>query len=323
DERDERGYIIWPPSDATPLPLVIQGDVQGNRVVFGMSDYTWLNARQRWYGILASNDGGKKFTGLDGVEDQPVKLNVVVEEGEQFVNFMRFQLAAWQAYLIPPVVVTFLTLFGAYLIFLYLKNKELKKQEENRIQILQQSKDVQVNLNNEERMRQQNANQEWLDHYEEGMEEVIENQNVPNPYKDYTIRDEMMTDHTPYRGNRQLSPSTVNINSSSLSSIQSIQSQSSSSSSYAQLRPQPRIVSYNPHAKFTGHLANNIPPPMDFSWLQQGSQELVGIDWGEAGPPPTLSLAYQGIFRLPEDVVEKQIQWEKTYKHKIPIPQHI
>lgn len=47
-----------------------------------MSDYTWLNSRVKWYGVLVSNDDGKSFAGREGKEDQPVKLEVIVEEGE-------------------------------------------------------------------------------------------------------------------------------------------------------------------------------------------------------------------------------------------------
>ncbi|KAA6368283.1 MAG: hypothetical protein EZS28_036190, partial [Streblomastix strix] len=70
---------------------------------FKMTDYSWLNSRKYIYGILASNDG-VHFSGTDGILDQEgVEIEVEVVDGEQFVNFARFKLAKWQAWLIPPV----------------------------------------------------------------------------------------------------------------------------------------------------------------------------------------------------------------------------
>ncbi|KAA6360303.1 MAG: hypothetical protein EZS28_044170, partial [Streblomastix strix] len=60
--RDGHGMIIWPPKDATELPLRNYATVHGSRnAFFSMRDYTWLNPRKFYYGILGSNDQ-KKFT---------------------------------------------------------------------------------------------------------------------------------------------------------------------------------------------------------------------------------------------------------------------
>ncbi|KAA6318639.1 MAG: hypothetical protein EZS28_054917, partial [Streblomastix strix] len=90
--RDDKGYLIWPLEDATKLPIFAHGKVRSsNKAKFSMRDYSWLDNRKKWYGILISNDG-KQFYGLDGGNDS-VRLEVEIEEGEQFVNFIRFQLA--------------------------------------------------------------------------------------------------------------------------------------------------------------------------------------------------------------------------------------
>ncbi|KAA6312896.1 MAG: hypothetical protein EZS28_055848, partial [Streblomastix strix] len=137
-QRDKRGYIIWPPSEATHIPLIIQGIVQGSRAIFGMSDYTWLNSREKWYGVLVSNDDGKSFAGSEGKEDQPVKLEVIVEEGEQFVNFVRIQLSSWEVWLITPFIVTVLTLIGAFIVVEFLQHRDkqqLEKDQDEKIRL--------------------------------------------------------------------------------------------------------------------------------------------------------------------------------------------
>lgn len=92
--------------------------VHGSKnVEFKMTDYSWLNSRKYVYGILASNDG-VHFSGVDGLLDgDGVEVEVEVLDGEQFVNFARFRLAAWWAWLIPPFVVIAITLIGFYIIY--------------------------------------------------------------------------------------------------------------------------------------------------------------------------------------------------------------
>ncbi|KAA6384884.1 MAG: hypothetical protein EZS28_019591 [Streblomastix strix] len=92
-QRDEEGLIIWPPENATILPLFID-DLQiesAQKASFNMNDITWLDSRKKWYGMLISNDNNT-FVGKDGNEDEPVRIDVIVEEGEQFVNFNKIQL---------------------------------------------------------------------------------------------------------------------------------------------------------------------------------------------------------------------------------------
>lgn len=81
-----------------------------------MPDYSYLDARKKWYGILISNDG-QHFVGVDGKEDEPVRLDVEVEEGEQFLNYIRFKLASYEAYLYPPTIVGILTLLISGMIY--------------------------------------------------------------------------------------------------------------------------------------------------------------------------------------------------------------
>ncbi|KAA6371319.1 MAG: hypothetical protein EZS28_033154 [Streblomastix strix] len=91
-QRNEDGNIIWPPENATKLPLFID-DIQIESyqiATFSMDDITWLDSRKKWYGILISSDN-ETFVGKDGNVDEAVRIDVVVEEGEQFVNFNKNQ----------------------------------------------------------------------------------------------------------------------------------------------------------------------------------------------------------------------------------------
>ncbi|KAA6350670.1 MAG: hypothetical protein EZS28_051878, partial [Streblomastix strix] len=102
--RDDRGYIIWPLNGSTQLPFFVKAAVINSQsAIFSLNDYSWLNSRLKWYGIFATNDG-INFAGIDG-ENESARLDVKIEEGEQFVNYVRFQLSAWQAWLIPPIVI--------------------------------------------------------------------------------------------------------------------------------------------------------------------------------------------------------------------------
>ncbi|KAA6363488.1 MAG: hypothetical protein EZS28_040985, partial [Streblomastix strix] len=90
--RDKDGLIIWPLENATVLPLFID-DIQiesAQKATFSMDDITWLDSRKKWYGMLISSDN-KTFIGKDGNVDEAVRIDVVVEEGEQFVNFNKNQ----------------------------------------------------------------------------------------------------------------------------------------------------------------------------------------------------------------------------------------
>jgi hypothetical protein len=52
-----------------------------------MNDYSWLDSRKKWYGIYVSNNGKDYNSGLN---NETIRLEVEVEEGEQFVNYLRF-----------------------------------------------------------------------------------------------------------------------------------------------------------------------------------------------------------------------------------------
>ncbi|KAA6377585.1 MAG: hypothetical protein EZS28_026888 [Streblomastix strix] len=90
--RDEDGYIIWPPENHTFLPLFIDGiQIETKQEAsFSMDDITWLDSRKKWYGMLISSDN-ETFVGKDGNEDEAIRIDVFVEEGEQFVNFNKNQ----------------------------------------------------------------------------------------------------------------------------------------------------------------------------------------------------------------------------------------
>ncbi|KAA6358204.1 MAG: hypothetical protein EZS28_046269, partial [Streblomastix strix] len=151
--RDDKGYLIWPLEDATKLPIHAHGKVRvSNKAIFSMRDYSWLDNRKKWYGILLSNDG-KQFYGLDG-QNESVRLEVEIEEGEQFVNFIRFQLAQWWAWLVPPVVVGFLTLIISALVYKlwndrYKKNKEAEHMKELQETRMKRRQEEEINRKNQ------------------------------------------------------------------------------------------------------------------------------------------------------------------------------
>ncbi|KAA6391369.1 MAG: hypothetical protein EZS28_013104 [Streblomastix strix] len=141
--RDDKGYIIWPLDNATKLPITTKATVLNYKnAIFSMSDYSFLDSRKKWYGILISNDGNH-FTGVDGKEDEAVRLQVEVEEGEQFVNYVRFKLASYESFLIPPVVVIIVTIILSAIIYIIWKRYYDKKQEEDHNQDVKQQWQIQ------------------------------------------------------------------------------------------------------------------------------------------------------------------------------------
>ncbi|KAA6360366.1 MAG: hypothetical protein EZS28_044107, partial [Streblomastix strix] len=101
--RDKDGYIIWPPENAIQLPIFID-DVQiesEQNATFSMNDITWLDTRKKWYGMLISSDN-ETYYGANGNEGEAVIIDVVVEEGEQFVNFNKNQTS--EGIVDPPVI---------------------------------------------------------------------------------------------------------------------------------------------------------------------------------------------------------------------------
>ncbi|KAA6356532.1 MAG: hypothetical protein EZS28_047941, partial [Streblomastix strix] len=142
--RDDKGYIIWPLDNATKLPITTKATVLNNKnAIFSMSDYSFLDPRKKWYGILISNDGSH-FAGVDGKEDEPVILQVEVEEGEQFVNYVRFNLASYKAFLIAPVIVIIITIVLSAIIYVIWKRKYDKKQDEDHKKLVNQQWQIQA-----------------------------------------------------------------------------------------------------------------------------------------------------------------------------------
>ncbi|KAA6323429.1 MAG: hypothetical protein EZS28_054317, partial [Streblomastix strix] len=66
---------------------------------------------------------------------------VEIEEGEQFVNFIRFQLAEWWAWVVPPIVVGSLTLIISGIVYIIWKDRYEKKKEAEHLKELQQQKE--------------------------------------------------------------------------------------------------------------------------------------------------------------------------------------
>ncbi|KAA6362629.1 MAG: hypothetical protein EZS28_041844, partial [Streblomastix strix] len=174
--RDDRGYIIWPLEGSTQLPFFVKATViNSQNAIFSLNDYSWLNSRLKWYGIFASNDG-VNFAGIDG-NNESVRLDVIIEEGEQFVNYLRFQLSAWQAWLIPPIVVGFLTLIISGIVYKLWNDRYEKNKEAEHMKLLIQQRDHRQvqQLNTINRLIQR--------HYEQNSQQlvpVIEDESIPS-----------------------------------------------------------------------------------------------------------------------------------------------
>ncbi|KAA6359065.1 MAG: hypothetical protein EZS28_045408, partial [Streblomastix strix] len=66
---------------------------------------------------------------------------VEIEEGEQFVNFIRFQLAEWWAWVVPPIVVGSLTLVISGIVYMIWKDRYEKNKQVEHLKELQQQKE--------------------------------------------------------------------------------------------------------------------------------------------------------------------------------------
>ncbi|KAA6389761.1 MAG: hypothetical protein EZS28_014712, partial [Streblomastix strix] len=117
--RDKDGSIIWPPEDKTLLPFHVGAQVQSKQQAqFIMNDYSWLNNRQKWYGVLISNDR-REFAGSEGQIDSPVLLEVEIEEGEQFLNFdIKSKFPWWIILLIALFIVIVVALLATCSFFI-------------------------------------------------------------------------------------------------------------------------------------------------------------------------------------------------------------
>ncbi|KAA6401127.1 MAG: hypothetical protein EZS28_003348 [Streblomastix strix] len=153
--RDEDGFIIWPVEGHTQVPFTVNADIQQrNKATFIMKDYSWLDSRKSWYGVLISNDG-TIFSGKQGLESEPVQLEIIVEEGEQFLNFEkiveqdiseigdesqqeelipqiqgknRFPLWAILLIVLIPIIITIIIIIICCCCFYYKKKKVINEQ---------------------------------------------------------------------------------------------------------------------------------------------------------------------------------------------------
>ncbi|KAA6384633.1 MAG: hypothetical protein EZS28_019840, partial [Streblomastix strix] len=89
--RDEDGNIIWPAEYEELIPFTQDANVESDQnATFSMNDISWLGSRKKWYGMLISADN-ETYYGANGNEGEAVRIDVVVEEGEQFANFIKIQ----------------------------------------------------------------------------------------------------------------------------------------------------------------------------------------------------------------------------------------
>ncbi|KAA6355184.1 MAG: hypothetical protein EZS28_049289 [Streblomastix strix] len=70
--------------------------------------------------------------------------------------------------------------------------------------------------------------------------------------------------------------------------------------------PQPHHSQSKSKATFTGFLADQEAPDIDFSLISSDAPELERVVWGPSGPPATLSLAKFGIFVPTPEILQLQ-----------------
>ncbi|KAA6327732.1 MAG: hypothetical protein EZS28_053793, partial [Streblomastix strix] len=153
-----------------------------------MKDITWIDSRKKWYGILVSNDG-KNFYGVDGKEDQPVRLDVEVEDGEQFVNYIRFELSSWVAWLVPPTVVTLITLIVSALLYQLWKRYNEKKQQSEHLKWVEKQKYFRAIERRIQNIKQNEYLQIQLDAEAAALVPYRNNPNLPHAPKTVQIED--------------------------------------------------------------------------------------------------------------------------------------
>ncbi|KAA6385271.1 MAG: hypothetical protein EZS28_019203 [Streblomastix strix] len=78
--QDNVNDVIYAPEDGSGKPIDIQGDPQSEQeATFGMKDISWMDYKNRNYGMLASNDR-RIFTGVGGKYNKALPMEVNVEE---------------------------------------------------------------------------------------------------------------------------------------------------------------------------------------------------------------------------------------------------
>ncbi|KAA6370938.1 MAG: hypothetical protein EZS28_033535, partial [Streblomastix strix] len=133
--RDEDGFIIWPPENATKLPIYERMTVINNQQgSLSMTDYSWLDCRKKVYGMQISNDNNTLY-GIDGKtdKDSAVQIIVDIQEGEQFYNFQKDQykddevdpFPFWLIIIFGVIAAIILTIF----VFFSLNRKQQRKIE--------------------------------------------------------------------------------------------------------------------------------------------------------------------------------------------------
>ncbi|KAA6368584.1 MAG: hypothetical protein EZS28_035889 [Streblomastix strix] len=83
-----KNEIIYPPEDGLSNPISIEGEIQSEqKATIEMNDGSWLNYKQKVYGIVISNDRNI-FTGKEGIdievdETAAVQLEIIIEEDDK------------------------------------------------------------------------------------------------------------------------------------------------------------------------------------------------------------------------------------------------
>ncbi|KAA6390497.1 MAG: hypothetical protein EZS28_013976 [Streblomastix strix] len=86
--RNYDNEIIYPPEDGSSTPIQINGEIESDqKATFEMNDGSWLNYKEKIYGVLISNDR-KIFTGKAGIdieddENAAVQLEITFKEDQE------------------------------------------------------------------------------------------------------------------------------------------------------------------------------------------------------------------------------------------------
>ncbi|KAA6386853.1 MAG: hypothetical protein EZS28_017622, partial [Streblomastix strix] len=98
--------VIYPPEDGSSEPILVQGDLQSQQTAsFGTKDISWMDYKNKKYGIFASNDR-RIFTGVGGKQDEAYPLEIIIEED----GVKTTQFPWWFILILALSSITFITL---------------------------------------------------------------------------------------------------------------------------------------------------------------------------------------------------------------------
>ncbi|KAA6383501.1 MAG: hypothetical protein EZS28_020972, partial [Streblomastix strix] len=334
--RDKHGRIIWPPEDATPLPITVPGEVRGMRkATFSMADYTWMDSRNYFYGVTASNDK-KVYAGENGEEGKPVLLDVEVLYGEQFLNLIEILPPTywWVGLLVGPFIVLLMMLVAMIWYKLKWRDKFWYVEEEQ-----YENKDSEVFVGMRKKQKTKEKFQAQQKRHQSVLVEYKGDVGFSRPQPGNGNFNEQnggpeMTEFAkgPSKGDIKLKGSLYQRPEGKMQTEDGFDlyaytddlrnklddfEDKSGVNTKGQNENQKVIVEMPKQEK--GTLNQQIadfftqvePQTIDFSAMNADDPQLRDINWGAAGPPATIGLGEKGISRPPKELFELQKRQEK------------